>query len=284
MKFITKPLVLACILAGGLTACQENKPMGRSVTNTAISQQTTKEAPADSKEVQADNSEKSTCSTPPMAVTSSTYEYQLPPDIAKQCQKNNNCPSVDVSLINTGRAWIDNTINYGDPNITPQAGIAKLKQSLDEEVQDYYMADSGSGGYGYENRSEYHSCYKHLEQFVEHTYVYTGGAHGMYADSFYVFDIKNKKRLKLSDVAPNLTALEPLAKEAYDDYNRELDMYEARRDAVVELNDDWQFYFAPDGLVLVANPYELGTFAEGIIELKIPYGKLSGVVDKKYLP
>lgn len=282
MKFIAKPLVLACILASGLTACQENKPMGRSVTNTAISQQTAKEAPADSKEAKTGNNKQSTCSTPPMAVTSSTYEYQLPKDIAKQCQKNNNCPEIDVSFIHTGQAWIDNTINFGKPDITHKAGIARLKEHLDTGVEEYRTAD-GTSDYGYDERSEYHSCYKHLEQFVQHGYVYAGGAHGVYGDTYFIFDIKDKKRVALNEVA-DLTALTPLAKAAYDDYNRTQDLYEARQGTDIELSEVRPFYFAPDGLVLVFNPYELGTYAEGIIELAIPHEKLGGVLKPEYLP
>ncbi len=118
---------------------------------------------------------------------------------------------------------------------------------------------------------------------MQHGYVYAGGAHGVYGDTYFIFDMKDKKRITLNEVA-DLAALTPLAKAAYDDYNRTQDLYEARQGTDIELSEVRPFYFAPDGLVLVFNPYELGTYAEGIIELKIPYEKLSGVVDKKYLP
>ncbi|PNK61353.1 RsiV family protein [Psychrobacter sp. FDAARGOS_221] len=44
-----------------------------------------------------------------------------------------------------------------------------------------------------------------------------------------------------------------------------------------------EFYFGEEGLVLVYQPYELGSFAQGFIELTIPYAMLEGVLRPEYL-
>lgn len=277
MKFFISPLICG-VLCLGVSACTKQQPSdvgSSSATDTQTQQIANTQAP---------NKDAAVCNIPSMIVSTSPLEYQLPDKIATQCQQHSNCPGIDIKLIQTGQAWIDNTINFGDANTDTNQGIAALKNNLDSEVKDYYIAESGSGGYGYYDDKAYHGCYQHLVQFVAQSDVYTGGAHGMYTATYYVFDTKAKKRIYLSDVVLDMSNLESLAKAAYDDYNRTLGMYEDRKDEQVPLAEQHNFYFAPDGLVIVASPYELGAFAEGIIELKIPYQKLTNVLKAEYLP
>ncbi|MBR1457107.1 MAG: DUF3298 domain-containing protein, partial [Oscillospiraceae bacterium] len=128
------------------------------------------------------------------------------------------------------------------------------------------------------------------------SYEYTGGAHGNYWDSAYVFDAETGARLKLEDLSEDAEALRAALVDAmiqavnddpaYYEYQIPEDFVapEDYETAFAALLREGSWYFGNDGLVVFSTLYELGPYASGITEFTIGYDKLSGVIDDKWLP
>lgn len=104
---------------------------------------------------------------------------------------------------------------------------------------------------------------------------YTGGAHGNYGSSFLNLDVANNKAWSLGDVVADTTALAPMLNFAARNYfsipkATALDEVMMVSDVPVTSN----FYVAPEGITFVYNPYEIASYADGIVELYLPYKKL----------
>lgn len=128
-------------------------------------------------------------------------------------------------------------------------------------------------------------------------YLYTGGAHGNYGDTAYVFDAESGEPLtldKLSGNAEELKAflageLERLRTEDKDGYFSEhitedyfIDTTPAQ--ALAGLVRDGAWYFDDEGMCIFSSPYEIAPYASGIISFRIPYAALSGHIDAKWMP
>lgn len=120
----------------------------------------------------------------------------------------------------------------------------------------------------------------------EHEETFTGGAHGMYSDSYYHFDILKQKLLELN----NLFDIEKLNKvgEKYflqekgltkKSINLESEGYSFEENKF-QLNNN--YYFSDDKIIFTYNPYEIASYAEGQITIKIPKSELKNIIKKEY--
>jgi len=109
-----------------------------------------------------------------------------------------------------------------------------------------------------------------------YNYSYTGGAHGDYATTMYCFDIKNQKKLQLSDIMKvDSVAIQNLL----DKYYRKRYHLRPRTSLdqslfVKHLAPNDNFYFGPKGLGFIYNPYEIAPYAAGEINVWIPFSEL----------
>jgi hypothetical protein len=115
------------------------------------------------------------------------------------------------------------------------------------------------------------------------TYDYSGGAHGNSAKKYYVVDTEARRILSLEDFFrdPQSGALRTMILE-------ELRLYSARQDtpipqgrplsAGIFLEDNPEmspnFFVTQDGLGLHWDPYEIAPYAEGSIEITLPWRKI----------
>ncbi|MEK4438987.1 DUF3298 and DUF4163 domain-containing protein [Paenibacillus sp. FSL K6-2862] len=107
---------------------------------------------------------------------------------------------------------------------------------------------------------------------------YDGGAHGNEVSTSYNFDLKTGKQLYLNDVAQTnqqkynlfdgIEAGIKLNKKAYPDVFQGF-----------PLTKTTSFYFYKDGVVILFNPYEVGPYAAGFIEVKVPFKKINVASD-----
>lgn len=121
---------------------------------------------------------------------------------------------------------------------------------------------------------------------VEKQESYTGGAHGAYSTNYSVFDIKNKKLLKASDIFE----INKLTEIAYDYFLTERGLSKNQVDIDKEgywfnnnkfhLNDN--FSLDSKSVTFLYNPYEITSYAEGQIIVEIPLRKLESVIKKEY--
>ncbi|WP_027348996.1 RsiV family protein [Halotalea alkalilenta] len=116
-------------------------------------------------------------------------------------------------------------------------------------------------------------------------YVYTGGAHGMPTTRYLIFDLRDRRALGLDDLLlpGRRDAFEQLAREAHADW--------AKRQFPDDpgFTEQWAFSLsdnvAPltDGLTLKYDVYAIAPYSEGQPELVIPYSRLDGILDPRWL-
>ena len=108
---------------------------------------------------------------------------------------------------------------------------------------------------------------------LEHSYYeYTGGAHGNYGSTFYCLDVKEQKKIQLSDLlTADSVTLQPLIEK----YFRE--QYHIGKKALNTvlfenyLGPNKNFYFNEKGMGFLYNPYEAASYAQGQINVFIPF-------------
>lgn len=117
---------------------------------------------------------------------------------------------------------------------------------------------------------------------------YLGGAHGASAQTYYNFDLEQKKLIKLDDIIlPKQKAqLEAKAYEAFQAWVMESKL----ANDVAEYEQAWKFkltdnfYLSKQGLALQYAEYEIGPYVVGLPRLVIPYEQLNGILKPEYLP
>jgi hypothetical protein len=110
---------------------------------------------------------------------------------------------------------------------------------------------------------------------------YTGGAHGMRNRDYYVFSLEDKRRLALSDLVreearPALGDLVEAALRKQMEIPEWIPLSEQGffEDTLEKMDD---FFLDPQGLGFQWDPYEIGPYSMGIIEVVIPYGELHSI-------
>ena len=125
---------------------------------------------------------------------------------------------------------------------------------------------------------------------------FTGGAHGNYSQFAYTFDMSTGQVLTLDRLSSDYDALADfLVQSMLEQAERDEDGYYSeklvddflpaggREEAFRNLLRDDSWYFDLEGIVFVSNLYELGPYAAGIVEFHIPYEKLQGYLDDRFL-
>lgn len=118
---------------------------------------------------------------------------------------------------------------------------------------------------------------------------FMGGAHGYTGRYGHTFDIRTGQELTLADLADNYDAFLSAAVEQLRDisYGAEYAAYglnEGYEEQLAGLFREGNWYFNDEGLVLIANPYELASYAAGLIEFTLPYAWLAYQIKADYLP
>lgn len=118
-----------------------------------------------------------------------------------------------------------------------------------------------------------------------HVYEYTGGAHGNYYSDYINIDRAGKKLLQLSDVinvdTPQLLALLEVQARLRFGLNEKQSLQS--RMLADELYVPDNFYIGSKGITFVYGLYEIASYADGIIELYIPYNKITGMLTPYFI-
>lgn len=120
------------------------------------------------------------------------------------------------------------------------------------------------------------------------TYSYTGGAHPNYWTAYKNFDPTTGRLLSVESVASDAKKLEALAEKEF----RRSNNIGAKAD--LEKAGYWfsenvfslpvNFAFTDQGLLFLYNPYEVASYAQGPIDVLLPYSQLKGLLKDGYLP
>lgn len=118
-----------------------------------------------------------------------------------------------------------------------------------------------------------------IEIFSRQEELYTGGAHGSINTEFFNFDaLKNDRLITLNDLMLDASALKVLTirlQEKDKNYRHYADL---------ESYTVNMFYFTTEGITFFYNPYSLGSFGEGYIEIPLSYLELADLIKPRYLP
>lgn len=187
-----------------------------------------------------------------------------------------------------GNAWLEQQIKRVlgmDSNTT-----ASYKDGIDEMNASYFkdytsnlpdLKDTADGmplaSYNYDASSDIYIRYNdHGIVVLEATiYAYEGGAHGNYGSSLYCFDVMNQRLLKLNDIiTADSATLQPIVEKAFrTQYHITADsLNEVLFDNYLAVNDN--FYITDNGIGFIYNPYEVASYAQGQINVFIPFKSL----------
>ena len=134
-----------------------------------------------------------------------------------------------------------------------------------------------SFGYHYASTSYHYILYNDQHWLIlEHAASnYTGGAHDTYGMSYLNLDLAASKAWTLHDIIPDTSSLQPLINAAA---RARFGLAEGSAlDARLLVNEvpvTTNFYLNAGGLTFVYNPYDIASYADGVITLFIPYNKL----------
>jgi hypothetical protein len=113
----------------------------------------------------------------------------------------------------------------------------------------------------------------------QNTGGYYGGAHGLYGSTYYTFDIKSGERLSYADLVSN-EEMPKLMAVVQANYEKLFGK------AYLEFSDKFElpnsFAFTKEGLKFLYNPYEMGTYADGLREVTVSYSALKGIIKTAY--
>lgn len=246
-----------------------------------------------------------------------SYNYELPEAMKQVCgfdgQKIDKetgeairfCTEIDIKLAKIDPMWIEQIVNKkitGDDS--PK--LLKFKQNVDDFVDEHLTYIHELKEYAKENNEEFISAplyswtavpeilpsVNNVAQIVINSDTYMGGAHGMPNAEYLIFDMDLQSQIALSDVLEKNKENEfhELAITSFKTYLK--DELQLSPKEVKEYQQSWEFtlsenfYFDEKGLVLVYQPYQMGSFAQGFIELKLPYDELvkQNILKPAYLP
>jgi len=115
-------------------------------------------------------------------------------------------------------------------------------------------------------------------------YFYKGGAHGNYGVSYINIDMRNKKVWTMEDIltVDTLQLQTLLEAEARNQYNMSPTAKLEENYLTDEILPNGNVYITHTGITFVYNPYEIASYAQGIISLFIPYDKLKPLLQPAF--
>jgi serine/threonine protein kinase len=141
---------------------------------------------------------------------------------------------------------------------------------------------SHSVGFTIEHRSD------HLLSVVFGAGIeWPGAAHGMQYNYSFMYDLRNNREVKLEDLfnagvnhlrlLSGLCARDVMRQKKKNGFDEIFEDSEAA--AYDALKEDSTFYPAQAGLVIIFDPYQVGSYAEGFYVVTIPYSALEGAIN-----
>lgn len=116
------------------------------------------------------------------------------------------------------------------------------------------------------------------------TAAYTGGAHGTYNTHYLNIDVTARRAWRLTEMVSDTASLKPLLEVAVRDHfkiavTEKLDS----RLLVADMPVAGDVYVTPAGLTFVYQPYEIASYADGMVQLFIPYSQLMPLLTPEFI-
>ena len=185
-------------------------------------------------------------------------------------------------------------IHLSDASKTAYPELSKALQKLNDERETAFLSnyeqmkedakqwyeDMGSDGYfdGYsdENNLRVSRADDRFLSIVSTSFSYTGGAHGVYGENGYSYDVKTGQLLKLKDVITDMGQLQSIVKESLKKDYPEASFIASLDESVPENltgeeDQACSWYLTPSGIDINFGVYLLGSYAEGSQTVQIMY-------------
>lgn len=229
--------------------------------------------------------------------------------------KESNCYSFKYNILTTQVDWLDNIfrneacldLSYELQNKQcPNANLQQLaKDFTAQKIKDMQevlaVAPEMASADEYDVTWNFVGQKNNLVQFRKDEYSYgMGAAHGQYANVFRIFDLEKQKELKLDDIILDKNKFYQALKKSYVDYYlenlsqhddcgdyscKENKARQAAEQIFPSSDEEYQeisFQLTADGVVFYFQPYAIGSYSEGIIELTIRKDDANGVIKDDY--
>jgi len=117
-------------------------------------------------------------------------------------------------------------------------------------------------------------------------YSYTGGIHGNYYEYYCNIDLRDCKiieesRLFKPGYEEKLTLLIQNAINERNNSENE-DDHISLLGNIEDIKSSGNFCFSENGIIYIYNPYEIGPYAQGMVEIEIEYDEIETLLDEKY--
>ncbi len=192
---------------------------------------------------------------------------------------------INVDDSYAGAMKINEVMNTRMDNLIEQAKEAVPEvQSMYEEAMEYASEDGMEPYYPTYSYTETVDDIDYVKDdiicFTVNGYTYLGGAHGMPYMETYIFNLETGDRLSLKDF---VTVSEEELKDAVtaamnkriQAEGPELFWEDAEQTVHERVGYDYPYaYLAEDGIVFYFEPYLLASYAQGFVDVKIPYDVL----------
>ncbi|OOR99764.1 hypothetical protein B0187_02855 [Haemophilus paracuniculus] len=217
-------------------------------------------------------------------------EIKYPPQPDEEFPREQGNLSISNVIVETGIDWLDQllwreNLSAINANAVGNAPInkAQIEQNLAQIAQNQEQAlklDRGLG-YSFDLKMAYQGQRENLATFSQLTYLYTGGAHGIYNTQYINVDVDKRKIIGLNDLVSEAkkSALTDRLWEVYQARNNGNEPFTAKADFSVSDS----FYFSPEGIHFVYPPYALGAYTEGEITLTLNWWVAQELINPDYL-
>ena len=117
----------------------------------------------------------------------------------------------------------------------------------------------------YETTSlQYSHSVGNLMFFVENGGCYYGGAHGDFSTNYHAFDAALDKPIRLTDIVTNVSKVRRMLP-SYDHRDKDNKWWDN-----IGAQDIFNFYIKDGKIVFLFQPYAVGPFCDGIVEVPVP--------------
>ncbi|MEN2752206.1 RsiV family protein [Psychrobacter sp. FBL11] len=227
-------------------------------------------------------------------------DCNLPKHLQERCIKRGNCPKIDIKYLKTNHDWLNGVVNgrindlivnskmSESASINNKSSQADVRAAIDDFAASQFADLPADSVFTYRLMIEpkYIGHVDNFELFEIHSYVFTGGAHGMPYSEYLVFDSTTKQQVQLVDMLQKgkKSDFEALAYDAYKQWVGTV------ASDTHDYEQSWPFVFSDNitltdkGIDIRYQHYSIGPYAYGMPVLSIPYDKLNTSIKPYFMP
>lgn len=218
-------------------------------------------------------------------------ELTFEKDPENEFAPENSRVALFATTAKSGIAWLDQLILteiFGDEE--KPAPQAMTQASVQTQLRETYQSLIGQAkeekplGLTVSVETTYLGQRNHIAAFSVFRHYYSGGAHGMFNIDYLNIDTQKQKLIRLDDlVSPEKQ--DELKAALWESHRLSRTNEEGKFEGFATEQDFYiseSFYFTPDGIIFAYPPYELGPFAEGIIEVMLSWDTANTLIQPDY--